>query len=151
MIFVVTVFNSCQEQNLPIIQSIKTKDIKEVRLGESNYYLLLPNNFEISEAQGKEGSLGYDIFPKDTSLTMFGFIDIRHGNPIGSNSEDNSAKVFAISNLSDKKVKWKIYQTETGYFNAFTSESGDLNATASSKNRIEVDSLISIIATLKRK
>ena len=114
---------------------------------------MLPGNFELlEEARGIEGQLGYNIIPKDSSSTAFGFIEIQHGRPIGDNSRlDKSAKLFAKSYLSDKKVNWTIYKTETGYFIAFTTEDGDINANVSSKKRTEIDSLISIIATLKER
>jgi hypothetical protein len=149
---ILTVFSGCQAQNLPFISAINKQGLKEVQLGNSNYYLLLPDNFEISEARGKEGQLGYNIMPKDTSLTMFGFIEIRHGHPIGGNLYDNlNSKAFAESLLANIRVQWKIATTETGYYQAYTSENGDLNARVSSKPRTDIDTLISIVASLKKK
>ncbi len=128
---------------------------KEVRLGESNYYLQLPDNFKISEDSGKEGGLGYGITPKDVSSTSIGFVSIRNNNgindPADTSSIDTTAKVFASSYFLNKVVKWNISKTITGYFEACTITTGNLNAWASSKRRNEIDSLISIIATLKEK
>ena len=127
-------------------------DTREVRLGESNYFIQLPDNFRLSEARGKEGQLGYNIVPKDTSSSMHGFIEVRYGNPIGNISfHDGPPKEIIYSSLLNKKVEWRIYRTETGYYYASTNEKGDLNANASSKNRKGIDSLISIISTLKQK
>jgi len=148
---IVSVLGSCQTHNLPIISPIKKKELKEVQLGTSNYYLLLPYNFEISEARGKEGQLGYNIIPKDTSSTMLGFVEIRRGRPIGGGDDDSDSKPFAESLLGDKKVQWRIATTETGYYHAFTSENGDLNAHASAKLRTDIDTLVSIIASMKKK
>ena len=145
------VFNSCQDDDLPFLPAIKSSGLKEIKLGQSDYYLHLPESFKISEARGKEGQWGFNIIPTDTSSTMFGLIEIRSGNPIGGESEDKSAEKFALSYLAEKKVEWKIHQTKSGYFNAYTSENGDLNAKVSSKNRKDIDSVISIIATLKKK
>lgn len=143
---------SCQFGQLPVIQPNTGSDLKEARLGESNYYLLLPDRFELSEARGKEGQLGYNIMPGNPSSTMFGFIEIRRGQPIGDPlSVSRTAKAFAKSAFLDKEIPWTINKTETGYFEAFTTENGDLNARVSSKNREEIDVLISIIATLKKK
>ena len=126
--------------------------IQETRLGESNYFILLPDKFQISEARGKEGQLGYNIMPKDISSTMFGFIEIRHGKPIGDRSlYDGKPTEIISSTLLGKKVDWKIYKSERGYFDASTNEKGDLNASALSKNRNEIDSLVSIICTLRLK
>ncbi|MBS1655973.1 MAG: hypothetical protein JSU05_14065 [Bacteroidetes bacterium] len=126
--------------------------IYETRLGQSNYYILLPGTFLLSEARGKEGQLGYNIIPKDTSSTMFGFIEIKQGHPIGYISiNEGSPKETISSYLLNKQVQWNIYITQTGYFDASTDEKGDLNASASSKKRNEIDSLISIISTLKQK
>jgi hypothetical protein len=149
---ILIVFSGCQTQNLSFISAINKQGLKEVQLGNSNYYLSLPDNFEISEARGKEGQLGYNIIPKDTSSTMFGFIEIRHGSPIGGNLNDNlNSKPLAESLLANKKVQWKIATTETGYYQAYTSENGDLNARVSSKLRTDIDTLISIVASLKKK
>jgi hypothetical protein len=126
--------------------------IREPRLGESNYFIQLPTNFGISEARGVEGQLGYNIIPKDTASTMFGFIEIRHGEPIGGHIPPrDSAKIFMKSILLNKQVEWKFTKTATGYFDVFTDEKGDLNAWAISKTINEIDTLISIIATLKQK
>ena len=141
-----------ENKNEIAIKTNSTADIHEARLGESNYFIQLPDIFKISEARGKEGQLGYNIIPKDTSSTMFGFIEIRHGNPIGDISQYGGPPTEIISSyLLDKKVEWKIYKTETGYFDASTNEKGDLNANASSKNRNQIDSLVSIISTLRQK
>lgn len=149
---ILIIFSGCQAQNLPFISAINKQGLKEVQLGNSNYYLSMPSNFQISEARGKEGQLGYNIIPKDTSSTMFGFIEIRHGSPIGGNLYGNlNSKPFAESLLANKKVLWKIVMTETGYYQAYTSENGDLNAHVSSKRQSDINTLISIVASLKKK
>jgi hypothetical protein len=150
---IISILISCQNNNLPIIEPCTSYNLKETRLGESNYYLSVPLNFEISEARGKEGGLGYDIVPKDSTSIMSGFIEIEKSDGIDNYSFflDNDGKIFAISQLGNKKVYWKIYQSETGYFEAFTNQSGNLSARGFSKVREEIDSLISIIATLKLK
>jgi hypothetical protein len=149
---ILIVFFSCQAQNLPFISAINKGDLKEVRLGNSNYYLLLPVNFKISEARGKEGQLGYNIISKDSSSTIFGFIEINHGHPVGNNlHNDLNSKPFAESLLANKKVQWKIAITENGYYQAYTSENSDLNAHGSSKLKTDIDTLISIVASLKKK
>ena len=141
---------SCQQ--LPLIEPNKQTDVREVQLGTSNYYLLLPFNFSLEEAEGKEGQLGYSINPNDTSSKMDGFIEIRHGGPIsGENIFEKGSVNFVQSFLFNKKVIWKINKTDKGYFDAFTTESGDLNASASSKTKSEVEKIISIIATSKKK
>ena len=147
----ILLIDSCQENQIPFIEPAHGSNLKEFRLGESDYYLNLPDNLRLLEARGKEGQLGYNIIPKDTFSTMFAFIEIVPGKPIGDLSEDRSATAFAQSYLSNKKVKWKIHKTETGYFDSFSTENGDLSARASSRKRTEIDSLISIIATLKKK
>ncbi len=139
------------KQNLwPFIKANSRSDLQEVRLNKSNYYLQLPPNFKLIEVEGKEGGLGYDIISKNNSSTMFGFIEIEKFNIIGVSPLDKTAKTFAESNLFNKTVKWTIHKTENGYYNADTQEK-DLNATAFSKKRNEIDTLISIIATVKQK
>jgi len=122
--------------------------VSETRLGNSKYFIQLPDAFEISEARGKEGQIGYNITPKDSTSTMLGFIEIKPGNPIGNISPDEgSTNEIVASYLLNKKVQWKVHKTEAGYFRASTNEKGDVNASAFSKNRYEIDLLISIIKT----
>jgi hypothetical protein len=151
-IAMLTFFAGCQSKNLPFISVVSKTNSHEVRLGTSNYFVLLPSNFTISEARGKEGQLGYNIISKDTSSTKFGFIEIRRGHPVGRDLYNKAnSELFVKTRLADKKVQWKIAMTETGYYQAFTSENGDLNAQVSSKLRTDIDTLVSIIASLNKK
>lgn len=145
---------SCANTNRPnrTINQNEEPGAVETRLGQSNYFILLPATFSLSEARGKEGQLGYNIIPRDTGSTMFGFIEIRHGHPIGGDSiHDGPPKETVSSNFLNKQVQWNVYVTEAGNFSAYTNEKGDLNAWASSKKRNGIDSLIAIISTLKQK
>jgi hypothetical protein len=151
-IAMLTLFSGCRSKNLPFMSVVSKTNSHEVQLGTSNYYVLLPSNFTISEARGKEGQLGYNIISKDTSSTKFGFIEIRRGRPIGGDLYNKAnSELFVKTRLADKKVQWKITTTENGYYQAFTSENGDLNAQVSSKLRTDIDTLVSIIASLNKK
>lgn len=142
---------SCQDNGLPVIEQTETNNIKEVKLGESNYYLKLPNGFELYEAKGKEGQLGYGINSSDSITGMHGFVEIEPGNPIGGRYQDGEgSEKYKRSNFLNTMVTWKIYQTETKWFIAYTKK-GDISAEASAKNKDEIDSLIGIIATLRTK
>ncbi len=138
------------EESLPKIASVTNSSFKEIRLGESNYYVSIPESYQVNEARGKEGQLGYSIMPKDGELGASGFIEIRRGSPIGV-EPSKTARKFAVSKLAGKDVVWFVDQTESGYFNAFTDEEGDLNAKASSKEPGEIETMISVIADLKQK
>jgi hypothetical protein len=125
--------------------------INEIRLGVSRYWIQLPSGYELLEARGKEGQLGYNITPKDTASKVFGFVEILHGEPIGENVIDTSAKTFLKSFLLNKEVQWTVDKSETEYFMAYTTEKGDVNAKVFSNKRNEIDSMIAIISTLKEK
>jgi hypothetical protein len=150
LLFVLLYFQilSCQNNELPIIEA-NTGNGKDIRLGESDFYLKLPNGFEISEAHGKEGQLGYNIIPKDTTSNLHGSIEIERGNPVGEgyHSGENS-KRYKKSSFLNKIVTWKIYQTETKRLIAYTKK-GSISADVSARNNLEVDSMIAIIATLR--
>jgi hypothetical protein len=143
---------SCQSQNeqLPFIEAITNEKLIEVKLGESDYYLKIPDGFEVTEARGKEGQLGYNIIPNDSISTMFGFVEIESGRPIGGGFSGKSSNKYVQSLFLNKKTTWKIYKEESGYFTAHTKK-GDISSDVSSKSKNEIDSLISIIATLTRK
>ncbi|MEP6845077.1 MAG: hypothetical protein ABI861_03710 [Panacibacter sp.] len=51
----------------------------------------------------------------------------------------------------NQKITWKILKIETGYYVAETPTGTVESARVSSNNRNEIDSLISIIATLTKK
>jgi hypothetical protein len=142
-------FAACGPPLLNIAPSVDNS-LKEMRLGESNYYVSIPESYQLTEARGKEGQLGYNLMAREGEPGAYGFIEIRRGFPIGVGTND-TAKKFAVSKLDDRNVEWFIEQTEAGYFMAFTQESGDLNARASSKQLHEVETMIAIIATLKQK
>jgi hypothetical protein len=143
---------ACRMETLPFIEANRNADLKDARLGESQYHLMLPADFVLKEARGKEGQLGYNISPSDTTSTVHGFVEIRAGNPIrGDVSASNETRKYARSNLLNKEVTWAIDQSPTGYYTAYTDQPGDVNARASSKNREEVDKMIAYIATLQIK
>ena len=154
IIWLICFIASCQSNSSPIIKAVIDSTIKETRLGESNYYIQLQGKFKLSEAHGIEGPLGYDIVPLDSSSTMNGFIEIDKGEPIGGDlaSKFPNDTVLTKSYLLNKLVDWKIRRTETGNFlYAYTHEPGNLNAWIYGKTTNEIDSLISIISTLKQK
>ena len=139
-------------QNADSLKTPGTSAVPDTRLGESNYFIQLPSTYNLTEARGKEGQLGYNLIPKDTALSMTGTIEIRHGHPIGgSPNNGDTPQEIITSNLLNHEVLWKIYVTETGYFVASTDEKGEVNASVLSKNRNEIDSLIYIISTLIKK
>lgn len=149
LLFLCLIFfaTACNQQN-----ASESGKGPELRLGSSEYYINLPTQFKLTEARGKEGQLGYNIIPQDSTSTMFGFVEIVSGNPIASRpSEIDTAKTYKNTLLDGKKIDWKLYHGESGYFTAFTTEKGELNARVSAKQLSEVDSLISIISTLRKK
>lgn len=141
---------TCNCSRGPFIGASGDADLKEYRLGQSRYYVSLPDGFQITEAHGKEGQLGYSLKPNDPSSTMYGFIEIEAGMGVkGDKLEPTGPVEYARSYLMNKSVTWTIERTSKGYLYANTDESGDLNAKASSKDRDELDRMISLIATLR--
>lgn len=143
---------SCQNQDeqLPFIDAITNEKLIELKLGESDYYFKIPDGFEVTEARGKEGQLGYNIIPTDSTSTMFGFIEIESGRPIGNGSTTESSAKYVQSLFLNKKTTWSISKEESGYFTAYTQKE-NISSDVSSKSKYEIDRLISIIATLTRR
>jgi hypothetical protein len=149
VLFISSLF-SCSNNEHRLIQPSSRIDLKKVRLGDSKYYLKLPGYFEITEARGKEGGLGYNIIPKDTSSKMFAFVEVEQGGGIGDTRSDSESPIEKIhSTFLNKPITWRIYQTPTGYFEAYTPEI-KVNAYVTSNKRNEIDSLISFISTLNK-
>jgi hypothetical protein len=153
LLLLVIVFSltSCKDTDVPVIEASDSKTLKEMRLGESNYYLNLPDSFKLEEARGKEGQLGYHIVPFDTAIGMFGFVEIQYGTPIGNTYRGGPGKLIAKSNLLNKEVEWILEDRLEGFMYAYTDEKGDFNANVSARTRNGIDSLISWISTLKTK
>lgn len=143
--------NMSSEKPLPQIKISTTAN--EVKLGDSKFYLVVPDGFNVIEARGKEGQHGFHILPKDASSKMFGFIEIQHGNPITTDSltEFGISKEYIQSTFLNVKTKWTVYVTKTGYFDAETPVIRGISASALSNKRHDIDSLISIIETLSEK
>ncbi|MBL7707944.1 MAG: hypothetical protein JNJ86_02680 [Chitinophagaceae bacterium] len=146
---------SCDNPNLNIIEPAAYPDLQEHKLGESDYYIKLPKTMFLDEARGKEGQLGYGVYLTDTSrryISSSGFIEIEHGRPIGGGLLDEGDKLVdkIKSPLLGKNLEWKIYLNESGYFFAVAKREGVL-LTASSRTHEGLDSMISIISTLKER
>lgn len=128
-------------------------NFSEVKLGNSNFYLKVPDGFEVVEAKGKEGQHGFHISPNKSSSKMFGFIEIQHGQPITYNKSENLGNPveYVKSNFLDMEIKWTIYRSNSGYFDAETPSIRGVSASALSNKRSDIDILISIIQTLNEK
>src|SRR5436190_14796718 len=151
LFFLLILFSfGCSGQEYRLIEVNKGGGFNKVRLGQTDYYLRIPNIFEVTENHGKEGQIAYGIDSKDTSSNSYGFIEIDLGQRTGDRSDDwGILKEKVRSNLLGRQTTWKIYQTETGYWDAITLI-GKIYAQVSSKNKNEIDSLISIISTLSK-
>jgi hypothetical protein len=121
-----------------------------VRLGSSRYYLRLSNDLTISEAKGKEGQLGYNIIPKDTASHLFGFIQIKRGNPVGGPSRSFDPKEYINANLLGKEIIWMVEEPGPGYFFGRMSQD-KISAWISSNDRNGLERLIKLFSTLTRK
>jgi hypothetical protein len=130
---------------------INTSDTT-IQLGNSEYYIIIPKDFEVTEARGKEGQLGYVVMPKkDTTFNLVGFIEIKKGHGINpAEVPVNDPKEFVSSDFLGKKISWTIGRTETGYFNAKTPED-DITANISSKDKEGIDKLITMFSTVRKK
>jgi hypothetical protein len=124
---------------------------KEVRLGESEYFIVLPNDLKMSEARGKEGQLGYDFTSRIKGSDIFGFIEVRHGHPIGKGG------LFSSSELKDSfyapflgiRILWRIKETQAGLF--ATTQKGNVSAFIMAEDRKSMDRLITVFSTLSER
>jgi len=151
LFFSLTVFlSNCTNNGSRLIDASNRNDLKVTRLGQTNYYLNLATDFELTQARGKEGQIGYDIFPKDQSPRASGFIEIDEGQRLHDAIDDwGILKEKVQSKLLNHETIWRIYQTETGRYVAETSKR-NVYASVSAGNIVSVDSLIAIIATLRK-
>ena len=143
--------SSCGHKPVPVIEPRVSSDLRDFPLGNSGYRMRLPYHYHLEEANGKEGQLGYHIITGDPRSTTSAFIEIRKGMPVvGEVRTLVPGDVFAKAYLLDRQVEWRIDSLETGYYEAFTRGSDDLNAHISAKDRNEIDQMVSLIATLRK-
>lgn len=124
-------------------------NINEVKLGDSKFYLRIPDGFDVVEARGKEGQRGFNILPKNNSSKMFGSIETQHGHPIiDSNETLGTVTEYIQSTFLDVPIKWVIYFSKSKYYYAETPVIRGISASAFSDKRDDIDSIISIIHSL---
>ncbi len=157
-ILIITFIVSCsntkhafKEKTLP--ETKLSADANEVKLGDSKFYLTVPDNIKVIEARGKEGQHGFNILPKDDSLKFYGFIEIQHGVPIiDSNYDDcKDEKIYTKSIFLNEQVTWTICATENKYIDIKTKGYNGITAFAYADKKSDIDSLINIIGTLSEK
>jgi hypothetical protein len=124
---------------------------KEVRLGESSYFIDLPNDMIMSEARGKEGQLGYDFTARSQGSDFSGFIEIRHGHPIGRQDIFSSLEVkdSLYAPFLGTRTLWLIKENPAGLL--ATTQKGNVSAFITAKDRKDVDRLITVFSTLSEK
>jgi hypothetical protein len=141
---------SCREQTIQFIKPASYQNMKEERLGLSSYYVKFPSNFFLEEARGKEGQLGYGLWPIDSIAQLYGtdgFIEIEEGRPVTEEHSKISPFTDLVrSNLLGETVRWRL-KIDNGFFEATTNR-GKLTLSASSNSRAGLDSMIAIISTL---
>jgi len=124
---------------------------KEIRLGKSNYFIVLPNDLKISEARGKEGQLGYNFIPRNKESDLFGFIEIKHGHPI-TGKDIFSAKVVNDSlyaSFLGVQTMWVI--KKFGSELVATTPEGNVSAYILAKDRKDIDRLIMVFSSLSER
>jgi hypothetical protein len=142
---------SCGNKPVPLIEPRLSADLKDFPLGTTGYHVRLPYHYHLEESRGKEGQLGYSIVTGDRLSTASAFIELKKGLPVAAQVRTLvPGQVFARTFLLDRQVDWRIDSLETGYFEAFTYGSGDLSARISSRDRQEIDWMVSLIATLRK-
>jgi len=152
IVFLTLLICHCRNQEYRLVEINQRNDLKEIRLGQTDYYLKLPDSLVLDESSGIEGQRGYSLMTKDTfPPRMYGFIEIDLGQPLFDKMDDSrELKEKVQSDLLNNRAVWKIYQTETRYYVATTS-SKSIYSWVASKNKNYIDTLISLITTLKRK
>ena len=120
----------------------------EARLGQSNLYIVLPQDLEMYEVRGKEGYLGYSIYSKDKSYKSSGTIEFERGHPIGGDTFLPKNKIDSLyRSFLGKQILWVIYRINSGLF---AESRSDYKLLVTGINRREIDRMILIFETLKR-
>jgi len=105
----------------------------------------------MSEAKGKEGQLGYDFVSQSKGSDMLGFIEIRHGRPIGGQDVFSSLEVkdSLYAPFLATRTLWLIKENPAGLL--ATTQKGNVSAFITTKDRKDIDRLIKVFSTLTEK
>ena len=138
---------SCTSQKKS--SGIPVNQQKEVRLGESRYFIVLPHDLIMSEARGKEGQLGYNFTSRSKGSDFSGFIEIRHGHPIVGHNIFSLVEVRKDSlyaTFLGSQTLWLIKETTIGLF--ATTAIGNVSAFIDAKDRKDIERMIMVFSTL---
>ena len=137
---------ACLNQKKSSVESLNQQ--KEIRLGDSRYFIVLPYDLILSEARGKEGQLGYNFTSRSKDSDTFGFIEIRHGHPVDGQDLFSSSMVkdSIYAPFLGTRTLWLIKEIPTGLF--ATTPKNDVRASITAKDWKDVNRLISVFSTL---
>jgi len=142
---------SCKQATVKFIETASYPNLVEGRLGQSSYYVKYPSTMFIEEARGKEGQLGYGLWPID-SISRYtsssAFIEIEQGRPVGRELDCDISIENVRSNFLGGTIRWSVCKSENEKYYTAIASKGKLRLSVNSKTRFGLDSMIAIVATL---
>jgi len=134
-------------------------DLIKKQLGNTGYSISIPPNYSIKVTDGPDFSVYY-FSPTDTTLTNKFNGGIYVGNyPTKLDAENDSCKTEILKSIFLNKVQeWEVYNCQNKYAiqTIIENENGDmwvqrLHAFGRTKNRADLQLILKIYSTLKRK
>ena len=147
--------NSPNDFKLSVLSNIS---LTEKKIGKSNYYISLPNDYVITEKNGEDFSV-FHFEPTDTTeknKLTFGFY---FGNfPHEFDTANDSCQLEIIEGeILGNSTDWKIFNCHENYSVQTIAENKDgeswnqkIHAFGNFKNRTDLDIVLNIFGTLRK-
>jgi hypothetical protein len=118
IIFLVLILNSCITGKNISINNIGNIDLLENKIGNTGYFISLPENYYIETFMGPDFDVYY-INTKNTELEEITNGGIYLGNHPSLFGDDKEINLIFIENIYckifNKDRKWKVYNNENNY------------------------------------
>jgi hypothetical protein len=160
IIFVISTVNICCTQNRNAILNIQyDQQFTRGQIGNSDYYISLPNNYYINYVRGKDGIIYYIISMEENDEIIHG--EIFFGNFPGRINQiyDDKIMVETIeSKIFEINRKWNIYFDNNNYFTGVVIKNNNGNSSeqyirilGKGKTKEEIINLINIYSSIYKR
>jgi hypothetical protein len=160
IIFLVLILNSCATGKNISINNIGNINLLENKIGNTDYFISLPENYYIKTFMGPDFYVYY-INTKNTELDEITYGGIYFGNHPSLYGDDKEENLIFIENIYckifNKDRKWKVYNNENNYIaeiiirnNGGKRWENYLHILANGKTKDELYKIIYLFSTLQK-
>lgn len=151
--------NNSKKSDNSFISDPYIEELIERQIGESNYYISIPNEYTIKATDGPDFSVYY-FYPKDTTIIANfsgGFYFGNHPSQFPPDS-DSCKSDSSKSKILDENANWTVYNCNDNYTiqTIVDSKSGEgwnefIHAFGSANSTTDRNKLLTIFTTMNKK